>query len=78
MRYYTTTQARRNLSELLDFAKSEEVFIRRGREVFSIVPVRARSPFDVPSVKTKATTADILDAIREVRARPGKTTRTRR
>ena len=29
----------------------------------------AKSPFDVPGIKTKATTNDILDAVKESRSR---------
>ena len=71
MKIYTYSQARQNLSEVLNRAKSEKVVIRRrGGEAFAVVPEPvAGSPFDVPGVKTKATTADILAAIRETRAR---------
>lgn len=38
--------------------------------VQSIVPRRPEaSPFDVPSIRTEATTQDILDAIRDSRER---------
>jgi prevent-host-death family protein len=71
MKVYTYSQARQNLSEVLNRSKSEEVLIRRrGGEVFRIAPQqRGGSPFDVKGVKTKATTKDILSAIREVRQR---------
>lgn len=69
MKVYTFSQARQKLSDLLNRSKTERVMIRRrGGDVFAIVPqARARSPFDVPGVDTKATTADILAAIRESR-----------
>ena len=71
MKVYTYTQAREQLSTVLDEAKREEIVIRRRNgDQFSIVPRRpAKSPFDVPSVRTQATTQDILDAIRESRER---------
>lgn len=71
MKVFSYSQARQNLSEVLNRAKTEEVLIRRrGGEVFAVVPQRqSGSPFDVPGVKTKATTSDIISAIREVRAR---------
>jgi antitoxin (DNA-binding transcriptional repressor) of toxin-antitoxin stability system len=71
MKVYTFSQARQNLSEVLSRAKSEEVFIRRrGGDVFRIAPnTQKGSPFDVPGVRTKAKTADILRAIQEARAR---------
>jgi hypothetical protein len=52
-------------------ALSEEVVIkRRGGETFSIIFRKSKkSPFDVPGIQTKATTKDILLAIRESRER---------
>lgn len=71
MKVYTYSQARQNLSEVLNRAKNEEVLIRRrGGDVFRVSPHRKNdSPFDVPGVKTKATTADVLSAIRDTRRR---------
>ena len=70
MKVYTYSEARQRLSEVLDIAKGEEVIIkRRGGETFSVVfKTSSKSPFDVPGINTKATTADILDAIKESRA----------
>lgn len=72
MKLYTYSQARQKLSMVLDEAKKGEVVIRRRNgEQFVVVPRRSgRSPFDVPPVATRATTEDILDAIRESRERP--------
>ena len=71
MKVYTYSQARQRLSEVLDTARAEEVIIRRrGGETFSLAYRNAtKSPFDVPGVKTRATTDDILDAVRESRER---------
>ncbi|MCX7015687.1 MAG: type II toxin-antitoxin system prevent-host-death family antitoxin [Candidatus Sumerlaeota bacterium] len=71
MKTFTTTQARQRLSEVLDSARREEVVIRRrGGETFSVVLKNSsRSPFDVPGIKTRATTRDILEAIRDSRSR---------
>ncbi len=71
MKVYTYSQARQRLSEVLDTAVREEVLIRRrGKETFSVVYTKpSKSPFNVPGVKTKATTQDIIDAVRESRAR---------
>ena len=71
MKIYTFTQAREHLAAVLEEASRQEVVIkRRNGDQFSIVPKRpARSPFDVPPVRTQATTQDILDAIRESRER---------
>jgi prevent-host-death family protein len=71
MKVYTYSQARQNLSEVLNQSKSEEVLIRRrGGEAFAVVPKdREGSPFDVRGMRTKARTSDILAAIRDVRRR---------
>ena len=71
MKVYSYSQARQRLSEVLDTALNEEVLIRRrGRETFSVVSKTvSTSPFDVPGIKTKATTQDIIDAVRESRSR---------
>jgi hypothetical protein len=56
---------------VLNIARTEEVIIkRRGGESFSIIYKKSpKSPFDVPGIKTRATTKDILDAIKESRSR---------
>jgi len=71
MRVFTYSEARQNLSKLLVLAKDEEIEIRRkDGSVFSLRAKQdqTRSPFDVPGVQTQATTADILDAVRDSRA----------
>ena len=70
MKVYTYSEARQKFSAVLDLAKSEDVIIkRRGGETFKIVFTKsAKSPFDVAGIKTKATTKDILDAIKESRS----------
>ncbi len=72
MKVFTYSEARQKLSTVLDLARSEEVIIkRRGGEVFKVMfkKTTPSSPFDVPGVKTNATTKDILDAIHDSRAR---------
>lgn len=71
MKVYTYSEARQHLADLLNIARTEEVVIkRRGGETFSIIfKTSAQSPFDVPSIKTKATTQDILNAVQESRER---------
>ena len=73
MKIYTYSQARQKLADILNQAKTEDVLIRRrGGETFRVtVEPRKGSPFDVPGLKTKVTTQDILDAIRDVRERNG-------
>ncbi len=71
MKVYTYSQARQNLAAVLNQSKGEEVLIRRrGGDSFVIVPKpRDGSPFDVPGIKTKATTADVLSVVRESRSK---------
>jgi len=71
MKVYSYSQARQHFAEVLDTAKKEEVLIRRkGGDVFAVALQKMKkSPFDVPGIKTRATTADILSAIRQVRSR---------
>ncbi len=71
MKVYTYSEARQRLSSILNMARTEEVIIkRRGGETFSIIFRKSeKSPFDIPGIQTKATTNDILDAIKESRGR---------
>ena len=69
MKVYTYSEARQRFAEILNMAREEEVMIkRRGGETFTIVFKKTqKSPFDIPGIKTKATTKDILEAIRDSR-----------
>ncbi|MFZ2634426.1 MAG: type II toxin-antitoxin system Phd/YefM family antitoxin [Desulfosalsimonadaceae bacterium] len=71
MKVYTYSEARQRLADVLNIAKNEEVLIkRRGGETFSIIFKKTKkSPFDIPGIKTRATTKDILAAVRESRER---------
>ena len=71
MKVYTYSEARQRLASILNIARTEEVIIkRRGGETFSITfRKNEKSPFDVPGIQTKATTSDILDAVKESRGR---------
>ena len=67
MKVYTYSEARKRFAEVLNIARKEEVIIkRRGGETFSIVFKKTpKSPFDIPDIKTKATTKDILEVIKD-------------
>ena len=71
MKVYTYSEARQRFAEVLNIARTEEVIIkRRGGETFTIVFKKTpKSPFDIPGVKTNATTKDILEAVKESRER---------
>lgn len=71
MKVYTYSEARQRLSEVLNLARTEEVIIKRkSGESFSITFKKSdKSPFDVPGIDSRATTQDILEAIKESRSR---------
>lgn len=72
MKVYTYTEARQKLSAVLDQARSESVIIKRkSGESFQVIfnKPKKKSPFDVPGIKTKATTSDILEAVQDSRSR---------
>ena len=71
MKVFTYSEARQNLSNLLIIAQTEEIEIRRrDGTAFSLMVKnrKASSPFDVPGIKTNATTQNILDAVRDSRS----------
>ena len=72
MQVYTYSEARQKLAFVLEQAEDTgKVLIKRkdGR-TFALAPERnATSPLDVPSIKAKITTQEIVDIIREVRER---------
>ena len=70
MKVFTYSEARQNLAKLLIIAQKEEVEIRRRDGTrFSLISKKkkASSPFDIPGIKTEATTLDILNAVRDSR-----------
>lgn len=73
MTTYSYSEARKRLSVLLERALLEGQVKLRSRDgrIFIIRPERPpkTSPFDVRSVKLPISKVDILDAIRESRAR---------
>ncbi|BCX89960.1 antitoxin Phd [Methylomarinovum tepidoasis] len=73
MKVFTEAEASKDLSKLLALAAEEEVMIRRRDGTLFALRVQKvwakRSPFDIPGVKTRVNTEDILQAIREIRGR---------
>lgn len=70
MQIFTYSEARQNLAKLLNLAQTSEVEIRRkDGSLFSLKAKQStqRSPFDVPGINTKATTTEIVTAVRESR-----------
>jgi antitoxin Phd len=72
MRVYTYSEARQKLASVLDKAESTgRVIIRRrdGRS-FALVPQEtAVSPLDIPSVKARISTPELVDLVRKERGR---------
>lgn len=71
MKVFTYSEARQNFSKILRLALNEEIEIRRkDGSVFSLrsKTKKSKSAFNVAGVKTKVTTKNIIDAIRDSRA----------
>jgi prevent-host-death family protein len=72
MQVYTYSEARQNLSSVLDRAESTgKVIIRRkdGRS-FALVPERPRrSPLDVPWIEAAIPTEELVEIVRRERRR---------
>ena len=77
MQVYTYSEARQKLSSVLDKAEvTGKVLIRRkdGR-TFALAPERtAVSPLDVPAIKARVTTDEIVSLVRKERGRTTATT----
>ena len=71
MKIYTYSEARQNLSELLNHAQNEEVIIkRRDGTVFSVKAKKPKkSPFDVEGIKVEISKDQIVESVRESRER---------
>ena len=70
MNIYTYSEARQQLSTVLDSAKrSGKVLIKRqDGSTFSLVPeLQLRSPLDIKGINTSITTKDILSFVKESR-----------
>ena len=76
MKVYTYSEARENFASILEEAERDgAVEIRRcDGAVFRIQPApkSKASPLDVPGVKLKVSTEDLVAAIREGRERSGR------
>jgi antitoxin Phd len=78
MQVYTYSEARQRLSSVLDKAElSGKVLIRRkdGR-TFALAPERTEtSPLDVPSIKARVSTDELVSIVRKERGRTTASTR---
>lgn len=72
MQVYTYSEARQRLAAVLDKAESTgRVIIRRrdGRS-FAIIPEESQaSPLDVPTVRARVSTKELVDLVRKERSR---------
>ncbi len=72
MRVYTYSEARQKLASLLKQAEATgKVIIKRkdGRTFYISPEKNISSPLDVPAIKAKITSREIVDIIREGRER---------
>lgn len=72
MTVFTYSKARQNFAKLLDIAHREgEVLIKRkDGTVFRLKPEKpVSSPLNVKSVKSKITTKEIVEFVRELRSK---------
>ena len=72
MDVYTYSEARQNLSSVLDKAESDgKVLIRRkDGKTYALMPERpTASPLDVPSIKADISTQEIVTLVRQERGR---------
>ncbi len=78
MQVYSYSEARQKLSSVLDKAEtSGKVLIRRkdGR-TFALAPEQSNSsPMDVPSIKARVTTDELISIVRKERGRTTASTR---
>lgn len=72
MEVFSYSEARQKLAMVLNQAeKTGKVIIqRRDGRTFALIPQRAASsPLDVPTIKARVTTEEIVDIVREGRER---------
>jgi antitoxin (DNA-binding transcriptional repressor) of toxin-antitoxin stability system len=73
MQVYTYSEARQKLSSVLDKAEATgKVIIRRkdGR-TFALSPEQdRRSPLDVPSIRARISTRELVEIVKKERSRP--------
>ncbi len=69
MKIFTYSQARRLLADVLNYALSEKVIIKRQNgDTFVITKyLKPTSPFDVKGINTGISAAEIVSAVRESR-----------
>lgn len=72
MQVYTYSEARQKLAAVLDKAEATgQVIIRRrdGRSFALVLQETPASPLDIPSIKARVSTAELVDLVRRERGR---------
>jgi prevent-host-death family protein len=72
MQVYTYSEARQKLASVLDKAESTGSVIiqRRDGRSFTLVPQKSSvSPLDVPAVRARISTGELVELVREERGR---------
>jgi prevent-host-death family protein len=72
MQVYTYSEARQKLASLLDKAETtgRVIIRRRDGRAFALVPqVTWASPLDIPSIKARISTPELVDLVRKERGR---------
>ena len=70
MTVFTYSQARQNFAAVLDRALKEGKVVIKRKDGSTLTPeITDKSPLDVKGIKAKASTSDIIRAVRESRRR---------
>mgnify|MGYP000405260760 FL=1 len=72
MSVYTYSEARQKLASILDQAEStgRVIIRRRDGRLFALVPqANVASPLDIPSIKARITTSELVTLVRRERGR---------
>jgi prevent-host-death family protein len=79
MQVYTYSEARQKLASILDKAETtgRVIIRRRDGRTFALVPQEnPASPLDIPSIKARISTRELVDLVRKERGRTrGRTSR---
>ena len=73
MRVYNYSEARQDLSAVLNTALIQDVIVRKQNgQRFKIIPMKEnvnRSPFDVSGINTNISTEELVEILQQSRAR---------
>ena len=73
MRTYNYLEAKQNFSTVLNTALTQDVIVRKNNgQRFRIIPIKEninQSPFEVSSINTNITTEEVVETLKQSRAR---------